>query len=144
MGYCVYWLCIVERSWSQYWSAIVILSIVLISLYIFLCLNFPEIDYTRIFDGLLIICYYLAAASMYAATELSILTLSMLSLGQGEWQVNRFGWCQPKPKSQVFDFLPIPLFFIVICFLYGITLIKYWLSPENENTALSEKVFSSS
>jgi hypothetical protein len=64
----------------------------------------------------------------------------MLSLSQGDWIVNRFGWCQPKPKTQVFDFLPVPLFFVVICFFYGITLIKYWLSNENSETGVSEKV----
>lgn len=127
LGYCAYWVCVIERTWSQFWSGIIILAIVLISLYIFLCLNFPEVDYTRVFNALFILSYYLAAGSI------------MLSLGQGDWIVNRFGWCQPKPKNQVFDFLPIPLFFVIICFFYGITLIKYWWSQENSEAGVSEK-----
>jgi hypothetical protein len=65
----------------------------------------------------------------------------MLSLSQGgEWIVNRFGWCQPTSRSQVFDFLPIPIFFVIICFFYGFTLIKYWVSNENSQAGVSEKV----
>lgn len=117
MGYCSFWLCVIQRALVHFFAVTTVLTTCCISIYIFLGF-FQLLDAED--ESSIPMFYYFFFFIIFFSL---LASLSIVSFGN--LKVTPSGWCEPLITSLFYNYIPIIVLFVLIAVLNLMSIMRY-------------------